>query len=625
MVHSFHKSRQKRFKTSVTLFNIILLLIQINAIFSGDKDSCLRVYNMSNTDCFNDKIIFDNKYRAGHFETTKEGVLIIEYSNDATDNLRFFYGLNKNGRYHFKNETAFKYFTAKNPNNDNNGRYESKNILLHFKSDTSKTKEYLFSTSIHTSVTELHDLENDISVYWDTISFWDIEAIFSYEIVLLEIEENSEMHYICVFTQHEDHKIWLNGEELDFSQTFSLRKFSFTNMNSYSILKKHDYKSNYNSRMISAYLVTEWKVIVVFFLKADDNEYKNARYTIAFYNYNLEHRNEIVFDWVVSEPNSGNGIFFRCFHLKWRYGAYIYYKDKWGNDLNFEIKELNGWDKSYTLTHKIGKYFSNHNYAPDIKFNDFYKVDENRLVFVTTKHPYQKLYFFVIDLYNTFSNFKMRKYSYSISQELHKEMQGYSYNGYIIFTYCSNPSDIFSTLLFFGYANGTDFEIDISPYLMDANPYDSRYNLYDRLFETFTIDNNIFGYEKIPKINLVEIPNELLFYNGSGTTRERNKLPNNTFFDANHTLYQNMAINKTHKLYHLDYQFLVKEPDYDTFYSQPYAHEVINDDTGSNYFKDKFTRKTFYGRTNRLYFSNCVMIIVDHVLNLEELYINKNV
>ena len=388
MVLSLLKNLKERFQILSVFLNIILLFTKFKTSFSGDKDSCLRIYNLSNTDCFNDRIIFDNKYRAGHFVTTKEGVLIIEYSNDAVNYQRFFYGLNKNGRYHFANESAFKYFSAKNPNNNNHGRYESKNIILHFKSDTSKTKEYIFSTSIYTTVTELHDLDNDISKYWDTVDFWDIIEIFSYEIVLLELPEDNEIHYISVFTQHEEEKQWIGGKYLDYSKTFSLRKFSFTDFNTFTIHKKHDYGSNYNSRMISAYVVTEWKVIVVFFLKADDNEYKNARYTIAFYNYNLDHRNEIVFDWVVNEPNSGNGIFFRCFHLRWRRGAFIYFKDKYGNDLNFEIKELSGSDKAYTMTHIIGKNFNRHNYAPHVNYNDFYKINDNRLVFITTKHPY---------------------------------------------------------------------------------------------------------------------------------------------------------------------------------------------------------------------------------------------
>ena len=344
--------------------SLFLLILLIKANLCGDKNSCLRIYNLSNTDCFNDRIIFDNKFRAGHFVTTKEGVLIIEYSKDVSYSedsaKRFFYGLNKNGRYHFANESAFKHFNTKNPKDGslNHGRYESKNQIVHIKTDTSKTKEYIFSTSIWTTVTELHDLDNDVSKYWDTVEFWEIIEIFSYEIIFIELQENNEIHYLCVFTQREPEKRWINGKLEDWSQTFSLRKFSFNNFNSYNILKKHNYESNYNSRMISAYLVDEWKVIVVFFLKKNDEEVKDARYTIAFYNYNLEHRNEIVFDWVVSEPNSGTGIFFRCLHLHWRRGAYIYFKDKYGEDLNFEIKELAGSDKSYTLNHIIGKYIT---------------------------------------------------------------------------------------------------------------------------------------------------------------------------------------------------------------------------------------------------------------------------
>ena len=56
----------------------------------------------------------------------------------------------------------------------------------------------------------------------------------------------------------------------DYSKTFSIRKFSITDFNTYSILGKVDYGANYNSRMISCFLVPDWEDIVVFFLKAAD-------------------------------------------------------------------------------------------------------------------------------------------------------------------------------------------------------------------------------------------------------------------------------------------------------------------------------------------------------------------
>ena len=68
-------------------------------------------------------------------------------------------------------------------------------------------------------------------------------------------------------------------------------------------------------------------------------------------------------------------------------------------------------------------------------------------------------------------------------------------------------------LLMFGYPNGTDFEIDISPYLFGTERYNTYYNLYKYLIQTMKIDNNIFGYEKEERIKIVSIPEEIIFLN----------------------------------------------------------------------------------------------------------------
>ena len=54
------------------------------------------------------------------------------------------------------------------------------------------------------------------------------------------------------------------------------------------------------------------------------------------------------------------------------------------------------------------------------------------------------------------------------------------YNGYILFTATlgdSNQNDIFAIMMIFGFANGTDFTTDISPYLMDTGYYNEE-NIY---------------------------------------------------------------------------------------------------------------------------------------------------
>jgi len=92
---------------------------------------------------------------------------------------------------------------------------------------------------------------------------------------------------------------------------------------------------------------------------------------------------------------------------------------------------------------------------------------------------------------------------------------------------------------------------------MDLANYNSENNLYNTLISSCIIDNNIFGYELVPKINLVYYSEEILFFNGTGNTKETNKLPNNSFFNNNHTLYQNKELTKNNSLFFLEYQLSI--------------------------------------------------------------------
>ena len=245
----------------ILILNLILFFIQFQNILSVVEGTCYQVTTYNNLTCFNDKIEFHDKFRAGHFVTLKDGSLIIEYSSDGVNYQRFFYGLKKNGRYYFENESPFKHFTTKNPNNENHGRYESENEIVYLKSDTNKENQYIFSTSIWKTVTELHDLAGNRSTYWDTVDLWKIVEIFSYEINILELKENNEMHYLAVFTQHETDQRLVDVILYDYSKTWSIRKFKINSFNSIDVstTEKVDYTSNYNSRMISAFIVYEWE------------------------------------------------------------------------------------------------------------------------------------------------------------------------------------------------------------------------------------------------------------------------------------------------------------------------------------------------------------------------------
>ena len=119
-----------------------------------------------------------------------------------------------------------------------------------------------------------------------------------------------------------------------------------------------------------------------------------------------------------------------------------------------------------------------------------------------------------------------------------------------------------------------------------------------------SIDNNIFGYENYGKIKLISICDELLLYKGKlNVNKEEATISIKEVFDANHTLLQNKDIEKEEdKLYSLEYQFLVKEPNYEAFYSMPnFVYSSPVDYDAEQYYNPR----TFEGRTNILTFKLC--------------------
>ena len=152
-------------------------------------------------------------------------------------------------------------------------------------------------------------------------------------------------------------------------------------------------------------------------------------------------------------------------------------------------------------------------------------------------------------------------------------MSAYFWNDYLLFTpsyYDRNDGSkkIYSILMIFGFPNGTDFTIDIAPYLMDTGYYIPGYDLVTRLLQNLTIDNNIFGFKSTNQIKIKYLPEQLLLYDTSG-----NQLFAESIIDKNHILNQNFGLIKNYELYSLNYQYIVigTENDLDTM-----THDSIN-------------------------------------------------
>ena len=626
---------ENKWKLEFLNMNYLIFLLSLILSIIPIKSACPKGGKINDTNCFNDLIIIKKYYRSGNFATNNKGDMIIEYSNDHENvqNKRLFYGIKKNGRYFFENEEAYKEKEVNNPISNSNiqSRYEARNIFVSLEDDTEKTKEYLFSTSSYETLTELHDLENDIYKSRETIDFFNIHNIFSFEYSLFENQESNKNVYYCVFTQNEIDQITIkeNNEDklVDYSKTFTIKKFGLASfdLSNYNLKKSLNNTNNYNNRVISSFIIKTYDILVVFFVRKDDEEVKNGRYSMIFYDLDLNMKNEINVTDSIVEPRSGEGVFSKSLYLKNEYAAFVYFLKGYDNTLvyfkilKFSQTGSNPNDK-YSYEEILSKNLSQiqQDFISDIALNDFVKVDDNRLIFLSTSRKDMidtdqynfDLHILFLDLYETYTKIKTRHFYYDLSgHQIRKELYGYIYNGYFVFTstvvtpqnYVSE--NYFSFLIFFSYANGTDFEIDISLYLTDIADHDDNNNLYDYLISKLVVDNNIFEYEKIDVINLISIPEELLFYNKTDGEKDVNKLINNNdFFIHEHALEQNKNKEKTDKYYHLDYQYLVKEPEYDTFYGT-----TNKDVDGNDNFKEIFNqnRKVFYGRTNRLKFKLC--------------------
>ena len=284
----------------------------------------------------------------------------------------------------------------------------------------------------------------------------------------------------------------------------------------------------------------------------------------------------------------------------------VYFKD--GNDgtsLWFIIYRILKIGTSYDKALLIYKDISVYNFEPNITLNDFIKIDDERLVFISTI-DFTTLYILVFDLYNSYTNVKIRVYNYTLSNyKIVKELSLFAFNNYLVFTSTvesslssTNPFSIFMIFSYIG-ENNIDIIDEISLYLTDNDNYDSNNNIITKLLEGLIIDNNIFGYIPSNQIKLISIPNQIIFYNGNETT----PLSEGNILEFNYRFEQNKeSIKNSNDFYSFDYQYIIQEPDYITFYN--YAHDVIhypyNSDESSN-----FEQKKYYGKTNTVKFKLC--------------------
>ena len=450
---NFIKILQKNVFTSEISFCFILMIYftQIKIIIGQcNKDDII----IEGSSCFNNIIIFDNGYRAGQFTIRKDGVLLIEYSSG---NKRLFYGLKSNGRGFFKNEeTNKKIYIQSNIlfwSEEVVKRHESRNKIVYLYDDEFQEIPYIFSVSSYKSLNELHHFDdegNNNHKTWLNTDFFRIDwgrYFFSYQFSLLEGKNNE---YYSAYIQS------INGEHK--SQSYSLSKFKFINNNQHELLLSKEFNDNYNCRIISSFIFDYYNILAVFFLKS------NRIYSMRLHD--LINLDELyikeIYQIEINNADTGYGIFFKAIYLKDVYVAFIFFRDKDnGKTLTLMFLKVIKNNDNYEVNSIKSKEINLFYFYTYITLNEFYKIENEKLLFVSTiSQPKLILLFFETYLLYEYINTRVYEFDlegYKFALELTVDF----FNDFLMFTSTirngNNENDLSSILLFFSYSNGTDF------------------------------------------------------------------------------------------------------------------------------------------------------------------------
>ena len=374
------------------IFLIFLILVQIKKITNEDCSSSSKIsISSSSTSCFNEIIRFQGSYRAGQFSIRNDGVLLIEYSSGKK---RLFYGLNPNGRGYFNdatnkiiNDIGIAYYWEGHTQGTTDGRYESKNRLVKLKDDSSNNaKEYIFSVSSYHSLAELHDIDNDYYKTWLASSFLGVSEehryVFSYQFSLIYYNNSNTNVYYAAYVQfkgtHDDGKAY--------SESYSLSKFTFNSLSDRSIAYQ-EFQDNYDNRIVSAFVMTEYNRLMVFFFKTSTNAYTLG----IHYLDNLNKEMDCEVNKLTDTLSKGNGIFFKAIFLRFQYFAAIFFCNDHSDDkssVKFRVYYVKYENSVYSTESKDAKYEWKWALNPALTLNEFinYDKDGEKFIFATTQN-----------------------------------------------------------------------------------------------------------------------------------------------------------------------------------------------------------------------------------------------
>ena len=309
-------------------------------------------------------------------------------------------------------------------------------------------------------------------------------------------------------------------------------------------------------------------------------------------------------------------LFNKCIHIKDNLGAFFYFinydqfpklqllnleinQNKYNLSSSFDIININS-KGSFSL---CSKYFQ----------NNFIKTKENTIYFISTQSNSINLYIILIRLLNNYKNILINYYNVKLNEiyniRLNQDITAFSLNGLLgigmtVFNYNLYGIKNSTFCLFGNLTTIVDISINLEQNITfnEENQYEIEIN---NLLQKVYVRNNIFGYE----IEGIKFKSELNDENGFYIYSKKleNKINNNQIILSTDIISFKLISEIGIKLgkYSIEYNIIIKEPEYNIFISNAEIVELFPKNDINNYtlYESFYEPNTFSGKSSFINFT----------------------
>ena len=509
----------------------------------------------SNKDVLFDVLKYDN------------GDILIELSNDTVGANRRFFGLTKNGTYLFGNPNKMSDESFICIHSTENNYTENMNLFT--LKDIHNT-EYLFSAIKigYEYYFEKYDLFNKIKydIFFPNMTINKL-------LTKLEFKDNNNGD------ENEKTYIIFGGEEFWNKTLFKLNISCDSNVGKLFSAndKPIEMESDFELQYLYCYNIDAQKIICFLFLN---------NITRVIYNFDLEKEKSEILPISNYEKD-----LLKCIHIKNNAGSFIYSTfENYTYYINIEfINYLVDWENFTNYLPSIK--YPTEIHAYDSNTNSFIKMSENKICFITKFELLLKIYLIYLYEQEEDESKKVILREYKIDTfnlynfDIYNKLSSVIYNNFIALAFSyqiSNATDypINGGLIIFGYANSTDYVLDLEKRIVN----ESNLHLEIDLKSFLKIENNIFGYEySYSQIMDVINCNNIKFY----SSNDKNKIIIiYSIIDKNETIQFDFEIKEYNAFECLiEYINIVSEPNLAAF--NKYPNNVMNITENETYFNEQ--------------------------------------